>query len=125
MTQLVVDRPTAAARSVVRPRRRTRPAQGSGREAGPRLHPAQPIPTQSLSRPMNSAAHGCVMPMPASVATAHSSRQANWRLTDRGVAVILVTGLMIMVAALTVIGLTAMKVTGDGYQATASQTLPR
>ena len=123
MTQLVVDRPIA--RSVVRPRRRTRPAQGSGREVGPRLRPGQPIPTHSLGRSASSAAHACVMPMPAPVAAAGSSRQASWRLTDRGVAVVIVTGLMLMVAALTVIGLTALRVTGDGYQATASQTLPR
>lgn len=123
MTQLVVDRPIA--RSVVRPRRRTRPTQGSGREVGPRLRPDQPIPTHSVGRSASSAAHACVMPMPAPVATAGSSRQASWHLTDRGVAVVIVTGLMLMVAALTVIGLTALRVTGDGYQATASQTLPR
>lgn len=123
MTQLVVDRPTV--RSVVRPRRQTRPAQGSGREAGPRLRPAQPISTRSLSRPASSAARACVMPMPTPVATVGGSRRASWRLTDRGVAVVIVTGLMIMMAALTVIGLTAMRVTSDGYQVTASQTLPR
>ena len=49
----------------------------------------------------------------------------NWRLTDRGVAVVLVVGLMIMVAALTVVGLTAMSVTGDGYQSMVSASLPR
>ncbi len=123
MTQLVVDRPTAA-RSVVRPRRRTRPAQGSGREAGPRLRPAQPVSTQSLSRPVNSAARACVMPTPAPIVAVPSARPAGWRLTDRGVAVVIVTGLMIMVAALTVVGLTALRVTSDGYQATVSQTLP-
>jgi len=48
-----------------------------------------------------------------------------WRLTDRGVAVLLVAGLMIMVAALTVIGLTAITVTGEGYRATVSSSLPR
>jgi hypothetical protein len=50
---------------------------------------------------------------------------AAWRLTDRGVAVVLVAGLMIMVAALTVIGLTALKVTGEGYRVTVSESLPR
>ena len=48
-----------------------------------------------------------------------------WRLTDRGVAVLLVSGLMIMVAALTVVGLTAVTVTGEGYRATVSSSLPR
>ena len=41
---------------------------------------------------------------------------ASWRLTDRGVAVVLVVGLMIMVAALTVVGLTAVQVTGSDYR---------
>lgn len=121
MTQLVADR--SIARSVVRPRRRTRPAQGSGRDVGPRLRPAQPVSTRSPSRPVSSAARACVLPAP--VAVVRSSRQAGWRLTDRGVAVVIVTALMIMVAALTVVGLTALRVTSDGYQATVSQTLPR
>ena len=47
------------------------------------------------------------------------SSAPTWQLTDRGVAVLLVVGLMIMVAALTVVGLTAVKVTGAGYQATS------
>jgi len=32
---------------------------------------------------------------------------------------------MIMVAALTVVGLTAITVTGEGYRATVSSSLPR
>ena len=64
------------------------------------------------------------MPMPAPVVAVPSPSPAGWRLTDRGVAVVIVTGLMIMVAALTVIGLTALRVTSDGYQTTVSQTLP-
>ena len=128
MTQLVVDRPTDAA-PAVRPWRRIRDAQGSGREAAPRLRPARPMPTQAgstrtLSHPGGSGARACVMP-PAPAMVRQCSEQSSWRLTDRGVAVVIVTGLMIMVAALTVVGLTAMRVTSDGYQATASQTLPR
>ena len=51
--------------------------------------------------------------------------EPTWQLTDRGVAVLLVAGLMIMVAALTVVGLTAITVTGEGYRATVSSSLPR
>jgi hypothetical protein len=68
------------------------------------------------------AARSCT-PSPSLIATPVS--YPTWRLTDRGVAVVLVIGLMIMVAALTVVGLTAMSVTGDGYQATVSASLPR
>jgi hypothetical protein len=38
------------------------------------------------------------------------------RLTERGVAVILVAGAMIVLAALTVVTLTALRVTGDSAQ---------
>jgi hypothetical protein len=43
---------------------------------------------------------------------------ASWRLTDRGIAVVLVLAAVIALAAVTVIGLTAWQVTGPGYQAT-------
>ena len=42
-----------------------------------------------------------------------------WRLTDRGIAVVLVLAVMITVAAVTVIGLTAWQVTGADYQPAA------
>jgi hypothetical protein len=38
-----------------------------------------------------------------------------WRLTDRGIAVVLVLAVMITVAAVTVIGLTAWRVSGVDY----------
>jgi Tfp pilus assembly protein PilX len=39
-----------------------------------------------------------------------------WRLTDRGIALVLALTAMIVVAAVTVIGLTAWRVTAPGYQ---------
>jgi hypothetical protein len=39
----------------------------------------------------------------------------SWRLTDRGIALVLVTGLLIVTAALAVVGLTAVRVTGERY----------
>jgi hypothetical protein len=42
---------------------------------------------------------------------------AGWRLTERGIALVLVTGLLIVTAALTVVGLTALRVTGERYAA--------
>ncbi|HLT61055.1 MAG TPA: hypothetical protein VK020_07670 [Microlunatus sp.] len=39
-----------------------------------------------------------------------------WRLTGRGVAVIMVVGLLIAAAALTVIGATVVRVTSDDYR---------
>jgi hypothetical protein len=44
-------------------------------------------------------------------------RQVDWRLTDRGIAVVLVIAVMILTAASVVIGLTAARVTGPDYRA--------
>src|SRR4029434_103941 len=43
------------------------------------------------------------------------NRQVDWRLTDRGIAVVMVIAAMILTAALVVIGLTAVRVTGPDY----------
>lgn len=65
------------------------------------------------------------MPQPQPQIAAVAVSEPTWQLTDRGVAVLLVAGLMIMVAALTVVSLTAITVTGEGYRATVSAGLPR
>jgi len=41
---------------------------------------------------------------------------ADWRLTDRGIAVVVALAAMILTAALVVIGLTAVRVTSADYQ---------
>lgn len=153
MTQLLVDRttvdetgqgaearPVTAATSDVRiapvgprarrsqPARRVRsrrPRQASGRRATPVLRPTGFWTAPSgLGRP-GRGARSCSPPAPSVTVAAAAATAPTWRLTDRGVAVVLVIGLMMMVAALTVVGLTAMSVTGDGYQATVSAGLPR
>ena len=43
-------------------------------------------------------------------------RQADWRLTDRGIAVVLVIVAMILTAAMVVVGLTAVRVTDPGFR---------
>lgn len=146
MTQLLVDRSTvdesgdgAAARFVTtatadtrrapaqpKPTRRVRPGRprpGAGRNTTPVLRPAAFWTAPSgLGRPGHGP-RSCTPPAPPVMVDVVAA--PTWRLTDRGVAVVLVVGLMIMVAALTVVGLTAMSVTGDGYQATVSAGLPR
>jgi hypothetical protein len=47
---------------------------------------------------------------------------SEWRLTDRGVAVVMVIALMILTAALLVIGLTAIRVTSADYGADAQES---
>lgn len=148
MTQLLVDRTTvdesgdgAAARFVTsattdtrlaparqQPTRRVRPdrrRRGPGRNATPVLRPAAFWTARSGVGHPGHGPRSCTPPAPPVTLAVAAADASTWRLTDRGVAVVLVVGLMMMVAALTVVGLTAMSVTGDGYQATVSAGLPR
>lgn len=45
---------------------------------------------------------------------------AGWQLTNRGIAVVLITGAVLAAAAITVITATAITVTSDGYHSTGS-----
>ena len=113
-----LDRPVRNARTTAGGTARTaaptvRPGRRDGRGSGPQTRPSRPVQLpRSLSR---SHARSCVAAAPIPV----TARATEWRLTDRGVAVVLVVALMIAVAALAVIGLTALRVTGDGYVAAA------
>ena len=145
MTQLLVDRtmvdgcgeiaPAAvpatpaprARRTPARPQpgRQVRPGRsrrGSGRSSVPTLRPAAFWVAPDSAR-RSGAVRSCTPAAPVLAEVAVS--RPTWRLTDRGVAVVLVVGLMIMVAALTVVGLTAMSVTGEGHQVSVSASLPR
>ena len=42
---------------------------------------------------------------------------SEWRLTDRGIALVMVVAVMILTAALAVIGITAVRVTSADYRA--------
>lgn len=116
-----------ADRPITRPLRTGRPARGSGRAAGPILRPVEACPAPALTRRAVARARGCQLPEPDAELgpAAVAGIAAGWRLTERGVAVVLVVGLMIMVAALTVVGLTAIRVTGPSYQPSVSASLPR
>jgi hypothetical protein len=52
---------------------------------------------------------------PSANAVAAGEDRASWQLTDRGIAVILLIGGVMMAVALAVIGLTAMRVTSADY----------
>jgi hypothetical protein len=124
--RLIQSQPIQSQSARSQPVRRVRPGRtgrrGPGRIGGPTLRPSSFWAAPATARRSGPAARSCT-PSPSLIATPVS--YPTWRLTDRGVAVVLVIGLMIMVAALTVVGLTAMSVTGDGYQATVSASLPR
>jgi hypothetical protein len=63
-----------------------------------------------------SPAHTSDMPRTAGTSRP-AAAPAKCRLTDRGIAVVMVVALVIMIAALAVIGVTAARVTGAGYDA--------
>jgi hypothetical protein len=95
------------------PRQRTRPdrpSRGTGRQTGPQARPGQVVDAPTLHRPTAARVQGCR-------AEAAVAAPAAWRLTNRGIAVILTAAVMITFAALTVIGLTALRVTSPTYQA--------
>lgn len=103
-------RASATTTAPVRPRRRT--GRGTGPEARPARRPAAPPVVRSAGIP----SHGCsvTVPLPAPP-RAPRAEKAHWQLTDRGIALVLVTGLLIAAAALAVVGLTAIRVTGERY----------
>jgi hypothetical protein len=104
ITTAIVDQPSP---------NRLRPSAGGqqGRSAtarGPLARPVRPAPT-----PPQLLADGAVRACRVDVA---GPAETSWRLTDRGIALILALTAMIVIAAVTVIGLTAWRVTGPGYQ---------
>jgi hypothetical protein len=96
---------TAGTRLVVRP------GGGSARARSPQARPGRPLPAPSIQTSPPSAVSGCVTDR-----TVLPSGSTSWQLTDRGIAVILLGALMIVVAAVAVIGLTAFRVTSDSFQ---------
>ena len=105
------------------------PPATSGPASSRRSPPARP--RRTAGRPpaavIRSASHRVAPPAhrgrPSAAAPAKRPRlpdrpaapTTTWQLTDRGVAVIVVAMLMIMAAAAMVVGLTALRVTGDSY----------
>ena len=89
-------------------RRPLRPGRGSGRTTRPQTQPPRPLRGPGLERDSIGVAHACRLAEPRAI-------ESTCRLTDRGIALVLATGLAIATAALVVVGLTAVRVTGDSY----------
>jgi hypothetical protein len=70
--------------------------------------------TQTHGSPRPTVRSADVRP---SIATAPTSTPGSWKLTDRGIAAIMVLAAVILTAALAVIGMTAVRVTGVDYDA--------
>ncbi len=89
-----------------------RPGRRSGRSHSPTSRPEgavkAPVLRQVQSRPRTCEVAGAV------------PQSSTWRLTDRGITMVLVVATMIAMAALSVIGLTAARVTSERFQSAAS-----
>jgi hypothetical protein len=95
---------------------RVRPARRSGRSLAPRARPGSFAPAPALVPSTRRQARACNVEAPVTEVVADLAPQVHTRLTDRGIAVILVAGAMIVMAALVVVGLTAVRVTSDDAQ---------
>jgi hypothetical protein len=72
------------------------------------------IPTVPAPRAPTPRAAAVTIQRPGTMAQP-AAAPVNWRLTDRGIAVVMVVGVLILTAALLVIGLTAVSVTSPDY----------
>ncbi|SDT35379.1 hypothetical protein [Microlunatus soli] len=111
---------TAAPIRVRRPRR----SRGSGRGAAPvgrsttgvaapRLVPGRSVPVDGRQATATACRDERVAA--AGVRSVRQAATASWRLTNRGIAVVMITGAMLMAAAVTVITATALTVTSPDY----------
>jgi hypothetical protein len=107
MTSTMLDQPSRIRLRppAVPPVRRRAPVRG------PLARP-KGLPPMPPSRLGDGAVRGCRV-------DAVSQASGSWRLTDRGIALVLVLTALIVLAAVTVIGLTAWRVTSPGYSTTA------
>ena len=78
--------------------------------------PAGPDPRTGRSQTRRSRACAASLPDTVRPAPTGAAGGVSWRITDRGIALVLLTVAMIAVAALAVIIPTALRVTGDNYQ---------
>jgi hypothetical protein len=109
----VLDRPSTDVR-VGRPG--TAPARTTPRRPGPGVGPdARPRRVRFTAPAVPGGRPGSRACRPAPAAAATSAR--TWHLTDRGMAVVLVVAAALVAASIAVVGLTALRVTGESYQA--------
>lgn len=87
----------------------SRSGRGTARAHSPQARPTRGVQAPSIVRSVTPRVGGG--PVQHSVRTT-----GQYRLTERGIAVVLVAAGMIVIAAVAVIGLTALRVTSEGYQ---------
>lgn len=113
---IVEDSSWAQARSGTGVRRRAlRPGWGAGRGTRPESRPVGSVPAPQLSPGPPGGPIGCRVVTPAEPVIRLPVAAGTYRLTERGIALVLATGLAIAAVALLVVSLTALRVTGDAY----------
>jgi hypothetical protein len=118
MSAALIEAPTATSAGGTTRTRQLRPGRGGGRGLRPVTRSSAGVAAPSLGRPRQVRAdpRGCDSHLPdATWSTAGQAASAGWRLTHRGIAVVLIVGALLAVAALTVITATAVTVTSEGY----------
>lgn len=89
-----------------------RPARGSARSFRPQARPAGVVDPPTFRRARSAGHRSCTVALPP-------APMATWRLTDRGIAAVLVVAAMIALTGLSVLGLTAWRVTSERFQPTS------
>ncbi|HEY0238029.1 MAG TPA: hypothetical protein VGC37_05250 [Friedmanniella sp.] len=128
----VLDRPTAdvrAGRPSATPTRtaptRTAPGRTTPRRPGPGVGPTARPRRLRFTAPAiagtTSVARACEV---EAAAVRLVARPGSWRLTDRGLAVVLVLAAALVAASVAVVGLTALRVTSESYHPSHSVAAP-
>lgn len=125
MSAATLERPTVTARSAGTTRtRQLRPGRGGGRGTRPVARSLSGVggPAIRSSRRLRVDARGCLAEPNRRQATAvvAGSARSGWQLTDRGIALVLIAGAVLVAAALTVITATAVTVTSQNYHSHGS-----
>ena len=97
------------------------PTRSTPRRRGPGTGPtARPPPRRFTAPAVPGAGAG-----PRACASAPAVEQPRtWHLTERGLALVLVVAAALVAASIAVVGLTALRVTGEGYQPTHAVSAP-
>jgi hypothetical protein len=118
MSTAIIDQQSVTQR---RPTPAVKPARRRAPVRGPLARPRRSalIPPRPMAVDL-AGSSGVALPYATTVwacrADSVNRRSSSWRLTDRGIALVLALAAILVVAAVTVIGLTAWQVTSPGYQ---------
>ena len=83
------------------------------------VHPAHDSVDRQRATHANARPHTIINTAPATAGSKSSSNRAaaDWRLTERGIGVVMVIAAIILTVAIAVIGVTAVRVTSPGGDA--------